>query len=162
MNDAYYEQIVKGKAKPKAIALLVALILIGILSVVLMLAIPFLMIVVLGVIVILHIYAYPRLKVEYEYTVLNSEFDISSIYNKAKRKKALSLDLKTIEVIAPIRSASIKNYQKVKDYASTDVNDKIYGIVYSDGRENVCIKISPDGKMLKHIKNWTGMKFQEF
>lgn len=162
MNDSYYEQIVKGKAKPGIIALNIVLLLVAIASLFMMMIIPFLMLVLVAAIVVFYLYSYARMKVEYEYMVINSEFEISMIYNKAKRKEALSLDLKTIEVAAPINSAEIRGYTKIRDFTSAKDEYKVYGLIYPEGKDKTCIKISPDEKMLKHLKDWTGINFKEF
>lgn len=162
MNDSYYEQIVKGKAKAGTIALNIGMIVLALLSLFLMMFIPFLMLTLVAAIVVFILYSYPRMKVEYEYMVLNSELDISMIFNKSKRKEVLSLDLKKAEIIAPINSAEIRGYNKTKDFTSAKESYPIYGIVYAEGNGKACLKISPDEKMLKHLKDWAGINFKAY
>ena len=50
-------------------------------------------------------YLFQFTKKEYEYCLTNSELDIDVIYNKQRRKRLLTLDLKKINVCASIKDA---------------------------------------------------------
>lgn len=162
MNDAYYEQIVAHKTRPADIALrmlltalIPAIIIFGSLY---LGSIAFM----LGVIYAITLYflVFPRFNVEYEYDLLNHDLEISAIYNKANRKKKMSLDIQKAELIAPKNSPRLNSYKpdKTLDFSSGDVNTKVFAIMISIDQKLTCILIEPDETMLKHMKSWMGMK----
>ena len=89
MNDALYEQLVTRKSRP--MDLVIRILCIAALVVVLcggMLFIGSLAVLVtilLGVLI--YYFVFPKLDVEYEYTLLNHDLEIDAIYSKSKRKK---------------------------------------------------------------------------
>ena len=103
MNDALYELIVARKPKPYdlVIRILVILLIIA----VAIGGMPFIGMTSFLLAVLIAILAYyfifPRLSVEYEYTLLNHDMQIDVIYNKAKRKSLMNIDIQGAEIIAP-------------------------------------------------------------
>lgn len=103
MNDALYEQLVTRKSRP--MDLVIRILCIAALVVVLcggMLFIGSLAVLVtilLGVLI--YYFVFPKLDVEYEYTLLNHDLEIDAIYSKSKRKKLMTLDIQQAEIIAP-------------------------------------------------------------
>ena len=95
MNDALYEQLVTRKSRP--MDLVIRILCIAALVVVLcggMLFIGSLAVLVtilLGVLI--YYFVFPKLDVEYEYTLLNHDLEIDAIYSKSKRKKLMTLDI---------------------------------------------------------------------
>lgn len=91
MNDALYEQLVTRKSRP--MDLVIRILCIAALVVVLcggMLFIGSLAVLVtilLGVLI--YYFVFPKLDVEYEYTLLNHDLEIDAIYSKSKRKKLI-------------------------------------------------------------------------
>ena len=88
MNDALYEQLVTRKSRP--MDLVIRILCIAALVVVLcggMLFIGSLAVLVtilLGVLI--YYFVFPKLDVEYEYTLLNHDLEIDAIYSKSKRR----------------------------------------------------------------------------
>ena len=109
MNDALYEQLVTRKSRP--MDLVIRILCIAALVVVLcggMLFIGSLAVLVtilLGVLI--YYFVFPKLDVEYEYTLLNHDLEIDAIYSKSKRKKLMTLDIQQAEIIAPKNSHRI-------------------------------------------------------
>ena len=103
MNDALYEQLVTRKSRP--MDLVIRILCIAALVVVLCGGMPFigslavLVTVLLGVLI--YYFVFPKLDVEYEYTLLNHDLEIDAIYSKSKRKKLMTLDIQQAEIIAP-------------------------------------------------------------
>ena len=101
MNDALYEQLVTRKSRP--MDLVIRILCIAALVVVLcggMLFIGSLAVLVtilLGVLI--YYFVFPKLDVEYEYTLLNHDLEIDAIYSKSKRKKLMTLDIQQAEII---------------------------------------------------------------
>lgn len=98
MNDALYEQLVTRKSRP--MDLVIRILCIAALVVVLcggMLFIGSLAVLVtilLGVLI--YYFVFPKLDVEYEYTLLNHDLEIDAIYSKSKRKKLMTLDIQQL------------------------------------------------------------------
>ena len=151
MNDALYEQLVTRKSRP--MDLVIRILCIAALVVVLcggMLFIGSLAVLVtilLGVLI--YYFVFPKLDVEYEYTLLNHDLEIDAIYSKSKRKKLMTLDIQQAEIIAP------KNSHRL-DSAGT--GEGTYAIVIPAEQTMSCILIDPDEKMLDHMQQWMGMK----
>lgn len=163
MNDALYEQLVARKSSPKdnmirigiivftASVLIIATSLIGFLGVMLAVILAFLD----------YYFIFPKLNVEYEYTLLNHDLQIDTIYNQAKRKKQISFDIQHAEIIAPndSRHLNSKRADKTLDFSSHRSTAKKYSIFIPLEQKNMCIIIEPDDKMLTHMKSWMGSKF---
>lgn len=161
MNDALYEQLVTRKSRP--IDLVIRIVSIAFLALVLcggMLFFGFLAVpitVLLGVLV--YYFVFPKLDVEYEYTLLNHDLEIDAIYSKSKRKKLMTLDIQQAEIIAPKNSHRLNSIhpEKIKDFSSGTGNGT-YAIVIPSEQTITCVLIDPDEKMLDHMQQWMGMK----
>ena len=132
MNDALYEQLVTRKSRP--MDLVIRILCIAALVVVLcggMLFIGSLAVLVtilLGVLI--YYFVFPKLDVEYEYTLLNHDLEIDAIYSKSKRKKLMTLDIQQAEIIAPKNSHRLDSVHadKTKDF-SAGTGEGTYAIV---------------------------------
>lgn len=163
MNDALYEQIVARKSRPKDTLIRIAVIVF--VAAVMIFTMPILGF--LGVIIavvlacLAYYFVFPKLNVEYEYTLLNHDLQIDAIYSKAKRKKMISFDIQQAEIIAPKGSHRLGSYHpdKTLDFSSQDANAKAYAIMASLDQKNTCIIIEPDATMLNHMRSWMGSKF---
>lgn len=161
MNDALYEQLVTRKSRP--IDLVIRIVSIAFLALVLcggMLFLGFLAVpitVLLGVLV--YYFVFPKLDVEYEYTLLNHDLEIDAIYSKSKRKKLMTLDIQQAEIIAPKNSHHLNSIhpEKTKDFSSGTGNGT-YAIVIPSEQTITCVLIDPDEKMLDHMQQWMGSK----
>lgn len=163
MNDAFYEQLVARKSRPTDLLIRVATIVL--IAAVLVFTMPLLGFFGILITVVLAFLAYyfvfPKLNVEYEYTLLNHDMQVDAIYSKAKRKKIMSFDIQQAEIIAPKGSPRLNSSHpdKTIDFSSGDANAKAYAIMISLEQKNTCILIEPDETMLRHIKGWMGSKF---
>ena len=151
MNDAMYEQIVARKPRPYDL-------LIRILIVLLIVAIIFFGMPLIGMIALLpalvvgflaYYIIFPRLNVEYEYSILNHDIQIDAIQQA--------------EIIAPAKSPRLQSYhaEKTYDFTSGEAAAKVYAIMISLEQKNSCVLIEPDDKMLDHMKQWMGMKLYQ-
>ena len=162
MNDAFYEQLVARKSRPLdtviRILIIAALALILVFS---MMFIGFLGVIITVVLAFLAYYfVFPKLSVEYEYTLLNHDMEVDAIYSKSKRKKLLTFDIQQAEIIAPKGSPRLNSQhpEKTLDFSSQDAKAKAYSIMIQLNQKNTCIIIEPDDSMLNHMKSWMGMK----
>lgn len=162
MNDSFYEQLVARRSRPTDVA--IRIVIIVALVAVFIFTLPFLGYLAVLITVLLAFLAYyfvfPRLSVEYEYTLLNHDMQVDAIYNRAKRKKQLSFDIQQAEIIAPKGSPRLHSYNpdKTLDFSSQDSNAKAYVLMMPLDKKNTCIVIEPDETMLRHMKSWMGMK----
>lgn len=88
MNDTFYELLVK-KNKPDSSAIIMSAI--NIIAIVCMLVLTlytqFAMILVIALGFVFYYLVYPKLSVEYEYSLLNADLTVDAVYNKTKKKK---------------------------------------------------------------------------
>lgn len=96
----------------------------------------------------------PKTDVEYEYLFVNGELDIDMVMAKSKRKKVMSVDMKEVDLMAPLNSHRMDYYNgntnmKTKDYSSGNSSHKRFAIIAKSGR----IIIEPDDRMAQAIKN---------
>ena len=164
MNDFMYEQLVARKAKASdyliralVIALIVVLFLFGPafigyfafpLAVCLALAAAF--------------FIFPRLKVEYEYILLNHELQIDVIYNKSRRKTLLEFDILKAEAITQKNSASAPSgrIEKTYDCSTGSGMDTVYAVMVPVNQQNACILLEPDQTMKTYMNNWLAPHMQ--
>ena len=160
MNEAYYEILVKKKGTP---LLKVA----GIVTALLTVFFVFMMLIgnLWGIIfatacgvgcyfVSLHN------TVEYEYLYVDKELQIDRILARSKRKRMETLDLKELEVLAPVRSHEVDRYRnrnvKAKDYSSgAGGNDTLKYMLVVNNKQ---IIFEPTEEMVKTIKMFAPRK----
>ena len=162
MNDALYELIVARK--PKAYDLVIRILVIFLIIAVGLGGMLFIgmtaFLIAVFIAVLAYYFIFPRLNVEYEYILLNHDMQIDAIYNKAKRKSLMNIDIQSAEIIAPKKSPRLSSMHpdKVYDYSSGRDASKVYEIHIPMDQKNVCICIEPDEKMIDHMKQWMGSK----
>lgn len=154
MNDTFYELLIK-KNKPDTNAVIlsainiVAIVFLLILS----LYIQFAMILAVGLGFVFYYMVYPRISVEYEYSLLNADLTIDAIYNKTKRKNVLNVDLKTLETAFPTSSPKMNGQRNGKktDCSTGDMASS-YCLIFPNNGENILLFVTPDDHMLDMIK----------
>ena len=97
---------------------------------------------------------FTRLKVEYEYSLFNNDFEIAAIYNKENRKNKLKIDINNIKIIEPIHSEKLTRYQPVKNYNYTSYqrDANIYVLILNQNKSIYSVLIEPDPTTLNYIK----------
>lgn len=162
MNDALYEQIVARRPKPYDLPVRILVILL--IVAVAVLGMPFVgffsFVVAVIIAMLAYYFIFPRLIVEYEYALLNHDLQIDAIYNKAKRKSKMSIDIQNAEIIAPKDSPRLNSFKpdSVCDFTSGDPSAKAYAIMIPIEQKNTCVYIEPDSRMTDHMKQWMGSK----
>ncbi|MCI8292878.1 MAG: hypothetical protein HFH53_05005 [Hespellia sp.] len=155
MNDAYYELLVARKHR--SLDVLIKAVTIAAI-VVLILIIPLFGILAMFAAAILGVAAYflifPKLDIEYEYSLVNHDLEIDVIYCKRKRKQLITLDLRQAEIIAPASSHRLDSYQRLKriDYSAGDTSQTPYAMVIPKQQEMVCILIQLDDVMENRLR----------
>ena len=168
MNDNFHEQLITKKSKrenPLVIRIIVVVFIILFLTIG-ALFLGFLSIIIAVVLgVTAYFYIFPNLSVEYEYSLVNHELDITAIYSKSKRKELCSFDIKEAEMIAPKGSSKLASFKPVKtcDYTSGEGNaGNFISIIIFLNQQMYNILIEPDEKMIAGIRPWMGSKFSQF
>lgn len=100
--------------------------------------------------------------VEFEYIFTSGELDIDKITGKARRKRALTVNFETMEVLAPENSETLKEWgarqEKTYDFSSRDKTRQRYVYIGSVDNQNVRIIFEPSGKMVEQMKNYAPRK----
>lgn len=164
MNDFMYEQLVARKSK--ATDYLIRALVIVLILVLAILGPGFLgffaILLALALLLAAIFFIFPRLKVEYEYILLNHEMQVDVIYNKSRRKTLLEFDILKAEAIVSKNADSIRSHriEKIYDFSSGQGSDDVYAIIVPVERQNACIYIEPDETMKTYMNNWTGPHMQ--
>lgn len=98
----------------------------------------------------------PTFDVEYEYLYVNGSIDVDRIYAKSRRKRAVSVDLNNMEIMAPSNSHRLDSYRqgniKVEDFSSQTEGNRGYIFILSDNGKRRAVKLELDENMLEDIK----------
>ncbi len=152
MNDFYTEQLIKRQTGAKDKAVKVVMILVAAACVVLAPVIP-LGWVVAALVIAAVVFLIGRMDIEYEYMYINGDLDIDVIYRKAKRKRICSVNISEMELLAPVGSFELKQYQKAKtfDYSSGAKNKKTYGLIVSRQGQKAQIIFEPNETIVEGL-----------
>jgi hypothetical protein len=95
------------------------------------------------------------LNIEYEYIFTNGELDIDVIYNRARRKRVLSVNMKEVELMAHINDPAHANTflgaREVKACGAGPHGADTYAFIHTIGGKRTKVIIDPNEKMLKAI-----------
>lgn len=165
MGDIFNEQLVEKKNTLKD-NMIKAGIVVGALLVILVSSMikflvgfimPITLVVIFGAVFLMR-----RLNIEFEYVFTSGDLDIDKIFNKNKRKRFITVDVRKFEIMAPIDSKeharALSNYQKVVDCSSGIKKDNTYAaMVVRNGKREKLI-LEPNEKMLSAIKKYIPRK----
>jgi hypothetical protein len=155
MGDVFKEQIVKRQATIKDTAIRVCM------WVLVMLVGFFIIIAIspqIGVLVFFGLFIAARylsgfLSVEYEYVFTSGELDIDAIYDKARRKRVFSANIKQVELMAHIddknHEAAFSTAQETRDYSGGTPGPNTYAFLTNHEGKKIKVIIEPNDKMLK-------------
>jgi len=156
MNDSYTEWLVKRKAPASSILLKAALIALCAVSAFLALTTA------LGIIILTAAgaatyFIFQNLDLEFEYLVVNDQITIDKIMGKARRKKVWEGILSEVQMVAPLDSYVLKDYEKPDmkrlDFGSHTPGAKVYGMIHQgEGGQVTKIIFEPNDKILQHIR----------
>lgn len=155
MNDSYAEWLVKRKAPAYTIFIKAVLIFLCVIGLLLALVLPF-GIIILTIFGAITYFAFQNMNVEYEYLVVNDQINIDKVMGQARRKKAWEGTMGEIQIVAPIDSYMVKDYEKqgmkVLDFTSHQPNKKIYAIIHQKGSETVKVLFEPNERILSVMR----------
>lgn len=164
MNDFMYEQLVARK--PKATDFLIRVLVIALILVLLFLGPAFIGFFAVALAFALALAAiffiFPRLKVEYEYILLNHEMQIDVIYNRSRRKTLLEFDILKAEGISKAGSGSAPagRVEKTYNFTTGQNSDHVFALRIPVKQQNACILIEPDDTMKTYMNNWLAPHMQ--
>jgi hypothetical protein len=95
------------------------------------------------------------LYVEYEYTFTSGELDIDIIYNKSRRKRVFSGQVKDFDIMAhvgdKVRMGDFSSAQETVDYSSGVVSDDTYAFLANYKGKRLKVIIEPNEMVFKAI-----------
>jgi hypothetical protein len=153
MGDVFKEQLIKAKPTSKDKMLKAGLI-VGIVAVCLFafVCLGFLFPIIAVIAIFGGIYLLQFTSREYEYCLTNNELDVDVIYNKQRRKRLLTVDIKKINLCASIKDdkyrEDLARGQKVIDVSDGLEGKETYGIVYGEEGQTVKLLFTPNSEML--------------
>lgn len=155
MNDSYAEWLVKKKAPAYTYFIKGALIFFCIIALLAAMILPF-GIIILAIVGAITYYAFQRLSIEFEYLVVNDQLTIDKVMGKAKRKKAWEGTMAEIQIVAPVDSYMIKDYEKqgmkILDFSSHTPHARVYAIINQAGSTTEKILFEPNDKILSIMR----------
>ena len=81
---------------------------------------------------------------------------IDKIMGRARRKKAWEGELAEVQIVAPIDSYVLKDYEKpnmkILDFGSHIPHSKVYGMIHQGEGQTTKIIFEPSDKILQHIR----------
>ena len=155
MNDSYTEWRVKRKAPAYNIIIKAVLIFLCLISAFLALTTVF------GILVLTAVgaatyFIFQNLSLEFEYLLVNDQITIDKIMGRARRKKAWEGELAEVQIVAPIDSYVLKDYEKpnmkILDFSSHIPHSKVYGMIHQGEGQTTKIIFEPSDKILQHIR----------
>ncbi len=169
--DLFMEYIIKRKRGIKENIITLAIILsvpsLIYLSIMLMVTpiAPFAFFIIAGILFLAY-WLISRMNVEFEYIITNNELDIDKIVAKKTRKRLITIDLKKIDLIAPVtttmhQSELSKSTTNVL-YADSGLNENSYFVNFEKDGQTYRVFLSPTEKMLDAMKMYApGKVFEE-
>ena len=98
-----------------------------------------------------------RYNIEYEYTLTESELDVDKIMSRSMRKKLLSVNVRSFEIMAPLASSyytdSYKSYKPIFAASAEDSENAYFAAFKNDGQNTVVI-FEPNNRMLDIIERY--------
>ncbi|MCL2089080.1 MAG: hypothetical protein FWH14_06325 [Oscillospiraceae bacterium] len=164
MNDVFFEQIVPKRPEKKD-AVKGVLILLGTLAVFSLLLFlaafmrelaPLIILAALGVFY-LGVLLYRNLSVEFEYIITNGELDVDKIIAKRKRKRILSVNVKTFDARGSFsKDEQLRERYDTKIFACSHIDDteNMYAIFSHKTFGKTLLVITPNQKIEENIKRY--------
>ena len=104
-----------------------------------------------------HYYLFQNMNLEFEYLFVNDQITVDKIMGQARRKKVWEGTLGEVQIVAPIDSYILKDYEKPGmkrlDFASHAPNARVYGMIHQgEGGQVTKVIFEPNDKILHHIR----------
>lgn len=99
----------------------------------------------------LTVYLLQGLNVEYEYIVTNDDLDIDKIVGRRKRKRLISVDLKSVDEFAPYLNETELNSDLTVLADDGTGYDMWYVFIDTESNGKIAIIFNPDNRTIKNI-----------
>ena len=151
MSEAFKELLIKQRENKKDKLLGIAMVVAAVISLLSSLLIHFLFL--FGAIafgILSYVVYFRKMRVEYEYTYMDRELRIDSIYNESKRKSVVVLDLNKMEILAKENSHHLDSYKnrqvKEMDFSTgeEDTEELSTYVMYYKGTDKYYLSLSED------------------
>lgn len=154
MGDFYTEQLVKQKTSMKSMLVKVAMILLTVVSFLALFVIPTVGFLIPIVMIIIDMAVFKRLDLEFEYLYINGDLDIDKIMSQQSRKRVLSVNVKEMEIMAPVGYAELRPYENLKkiDCSSGMEGHKSFGMVVPYKGQTVMVLFEPNDTIINGIR----------
>lgn len=105
------------------------------------------------------IYIWKRFNLEFEYIYYNGDIDIDVIKGMIKRKRLFSVNVKTLEVMAPTGHIELQQYSKLKTYdCSTYTGNPTFEMVFMKGERKVKVIFEPKEAIVQGMRMFAPRK----
>ena len=153
MNEFLTEQLVKRTQSIATTFKKAGLIAVTTILVILGLFIP-LVIWVATIMILVDVFLFKRMNVEFEYVFFNGDLDIDKIMNMQSRKRVFSVNIKDVELVAPVGDSQLHAFENKKalDFSTQNPADKTYTMIASYKGETVKVLFNPNEKILKGMQ----------
>ncbi len=168
MNDVFNEQLVVRQPNQKDLIKKIGIGIAGAALIFVSMMIPilanffFVVVIAVGAGVV---FLVRRYNIEYEYVFTNGELDIDRITNKSRRKRIVSVDVRSFETMVPVKGnayeGEVSNFTKLHDFSSGVVNDETYAVIFEQGSERIKMIVEPNEQMFKAIRNFIPRKVKK-
>lgn len=150
MGDFYTEQLIKKQTSMKDVVIKAVLVAAAIVSVLTIFIMPMGLIIPIIVIVLVW-FLITRLNVEYEYLYVNGDLDIDKIMNKSKRKRVFSANADAVELLAPVGSPRLDQFQnaRVLNLSSGSPDARLYALIVSGNGQMTKLIFEPNDTIIE-------------
>lgn len=165
INDVFKEQLVSRKTNSKDTMKKIGMILLGVVIIALIsLVFPAFSIVSVIFVGWIEFVLIRRFNLEFEYIFTNGELDIDKIYNKLKRKHALTIDVRSFVVMTKMNNPALKseigNINQVVDYSTGEITDSTYAAVYEQEGKRIQLIFEPNETLFNAIRAYIPKKIK--
>ncbi len=152
MGDFYTEQLIKKQTDMKDMVIKAVLVAVAIVSVLTVFIMPMGLIVPI-IIIALVWFLISRLNVEYEYLYVNGDLDIDKIMNKSKRKRVFSANVENVELLAPVNSPRLDQFQnaRVINLSSGSPDARLYALIVSHDGQTAKLIFEPNDTIIEGL-----------
>ncbi|MBO5454348.1 MAG: hypothetical protein J6A69_10390 [Clostridia bacterium] len=94
-----------------------------------------------------------RFSVEFDYCLIEGSLDVDKVFSEKTRKKYLSIDQSTVELVAPLGDNALGEFSKLKTFYATNKNeDNCYVVVGVNNGSKCKVVIRGDEKLINQYK----------
>lgn len=150
MNDLFMEVLIRIPPRTRDSLIKAGLLLLTIGSVVSVLLVGVIALIPAAVFALISYFLIPRLHLEYEYTFLNDDVQISAIYDKSSRKTLLEFRLSELQLLTqdPAGAPPVRTL----DYSSRRPDATVWTAVLSHENQPLCVKLELEKEQLTQLR----------